>query len=72
MAQLFGEDQGRYLIACSFDAAEALCINAGQAGVPIATLGRFGGDSIGFGASSAPLADISSLYHTSFETKLFG
>ncbi|MGV6840184.1 MAG: phosphoribosylformylglycinamidine synthase subunit PurL [Planktomarina sp.] len=72
MAQLFGEDQGRYLIACSFDAAEALCINAGQAGVPIATLGRFGGDSIGFGASSAPLADISDLYHTSFEAKLFG
>jgi phosphoribosylformylglycinamidine synthase subunit PurL len=32
-APLFGEDQGRYLIACSFDKAEALMVAAGQAGV---------------------------------------
>jgi hypothetical protein len=32
---LFGEDQGRYLIApASFDKAEALMVAAGQAGVP--------------------------------------
>jgi hypothetical protein len=34
---LFGEDQGRYLIACNFDKAEALMVAAGQAGVPMVT-----------------------------------
>ncbi len=41
---LFGEDQARYLIACNFDQAEALMIAAGQAGVPLATVGKVGGD----------------------------
>jgi phosphoribosylformylglycinamidine (FGAM) synthase-like enzyme len=31
-ADAFGEDQGRYLIACNFDKAEALMVAAGQAG----------------------------------------
>jgi len=35
LAQLFGEDQGRYLVACNFDQAEALMIEAGRAGVTI-------------------------------------
>jgi phosphoribosylformylglycinamidine synthase subunit PurL len=33
---LFGEDQARYLVACSFDQAEALMAAAGAAGVPLA------------------------------------
>ncbi|MBT8475432.1 MAG: phosphoribosylformylglycinamidine synthase subunit PurL, partial [Alphaproteobacteria bacterium] len=41
VATLFGEDQGRYLIACSFDKAEALMVAAGQAGVPLVTVGQF-------------------------------
>ncbi len=40
-AFLFGEDQARYLIACNFDEAEALMVAAGQAGVPIQTVGKF-------------------------------
>ncbi|MEM7076948.1 MAG: phosphoribosylformylglycinamidine synthase subunit PurL, partial [Pseudomonadota bacterium] len=32
---LFGEDQGRYLVACNFDQAEALMTNAARADVPI-------------------------------------
>ena len=55
---LFGEDQGRYLIACSFDKAEALMIAAGQAGVPLATVGRFTGSDVSFGGTSAPLAEL--------------
>ena len=63
---LFGEDQARYLVACGFDAAEALMVAAARAGVPMQTVGRFGGDSVRMGASSAPLADLSALYRASF------
>ena len=45
---LFGEDQARYLVACNFDQAEALMVAAGQAGVPIHSVGKFGGDQVQF------------------------
>ncbi|WP_428542945.1 phosphoribosylformylglycinamidine synthase subunit PurL [Profundibacter sp.] len=64
---LFGEDQARYLIACNFDQAEALMIAASEAGVPIATVGRFGGDAVTFGEVSAPLSELSDIYRSSFE-----
>ncbi len=63
---LFGEDQARYLIACNFDQAEALMIAAGQAGVALATVGKVGGDTVTFGAASAPLAELAQVYRTSF------
>jgi phosphoribosylformylglycinamidine synthase len=63
---LFGEDQARYLIATSFDKAEALMIAAGQAGVTIATVGRFTGDAVKMGGSEAPLAELSQVFRTSF------
>ncbi|MBE0454193.1 MAG: phosphoribosylformylglycinamidine synthase subunit PurL [Roseovarius sp.] len=66
MATLFGEDQGRYLIACNFDQAEALMIAAGRAGVPLATVGRFNGDTVRFGRSEAPLSELSALYRGTF------
>ncbi|MEC7298474.1 MAG: phosphoribosylformylglycinamidine synthase subunit PurL [Pseudomonadota bacterium] len=65
-AQLFGEDQGRYLIACNFDQAEALMVAAGQAGVTLSTVGKFTGDAVSFGGTSAPLEELSGLYRTSF------
>ena len=64
--ELFGEDQGRYLIACNFDSAEALMIAAGQAGVALTTVGRFTGDTVKMGGSEAPLAELSALYRESF------
>ncbi|WP_417676295.1 phosphoribosylformylglycinamidine synthase subunit PurL [Pseudodonghicola sp.] len=67
---LFGEDQARYLIACNFDQAEALMTAAGQAGVTLSTVGRFIGDTVRFDGSEAPLADLSTLYRTSFEAAL--
>ena len=67
---LFGEDQARYLIACSFDAAEALMIAAGKAGVSIRTVGKFGGNTIRFGSSEAALDELSSLYRGAFEAAL--
>ncbi|MEM1301469.1 MAG: phosphoribosylformylglycinamidine synthase subunit PurL, partial [Pseudomonadota bacterium] len=63
---LFGEDQARYLVACSHDEAEELMIAAAQAGVPITSAGRFTGDTVKFGSSSASLAELSALYRSSF------
>lgn len=69
-AHLFGEDQARYLVACNFDQAEALLLLASQAGVPIASVGRFSGDTVKFGASEAPLADLAAIYRSSFAAAL--
>jgi phosphoribosylformylglycinamidine synthase len=63
---LFGEDQARYLVACNFDQAEGLMMAAGQAGVPIVSVGRFTGDSVKFGGSEAPLAELAETFRSSF------
>ena len=65
-ATLFGEDQARYLIACSFDKAEALMTAAGRANVTLTTIGKFSGDTVKFGGSEAPLAELSKIYHSAF------
>lgn len=65
-AELFGEDQARYLLACSYDNAEALMIAAAEKNVPLTIVGKFGGDQVTFGAASAPLADLTALYRGSF------
>ncbi|MBO9464927.1 phosphoribosylformylglycinamidine synthase subunit PurL [Tropicibacter sp. R15_0] len=65
-AELFGEDQARYLIACNFDQAEALMLAAGQAGVPLKSVGKFGGDTVKFGSSEAPLAELSLISREAF------
>ncbi len=63
---LFGEDQARYLVACSMDQAEALNIAANGAGVALTYVGRFGGDSIKLGGSEATLEGLSALYRSAF------
>ncbi|MGK7754809.1 MULTISPECIES: phosphoribosylformylglycinamidine synthase subunit PurL [unclassified Roseovarius] len=65
-ATLFGEDQARYLIACNFDQAEALMIAAGQAGVPIQSVGRFTGTDVQMGRSSAPMDELAAIYRGTF------
>ncbi|MEM1102247.1 MAG: AIR synthase-related protein, partial [Pseudomonadota bacterium] len=69
-ATLFGEDQARYLIATSFDKAEALMVAAGRAGVPIRSVGRFGGSDVTMGRSSAPLTELAAIYKTAFESAI--
>jgi phosphoribosylformylglycinamidine synthase len=69
-AQLFGEDQARYLVACSFDKAEALMAAAGRAGVPIAFVGKFTGDTVRMGGSEAPLEELSALYRGAFADRM--
>ncbi len=70
MGALFGETQGRYLIACGFDQAEALMIAAGKAGVPIQSVGRFMGQTVDLGGSKAPLEELSTLFRSSFDRHL--
>ncbi|SFG19936.1 phosphoribosylformylglycinamidine synthase subunit II [Palleronia marisminoris] len=69
-ASLFGEDQARYLVACSFDSAEHLMVAAGKAGVPIMLVGRFGGDTVQLGSKTAPLDELRALYRGAFEAAL--
>ncbi len=63
---LFGEDQARYLVACNFDQAEALMIAAGQAGVPLVSVGRFTGNAVKIGNSEAALDDLTATFRGSF------
>ncbi|MGB0958754.1 MAG: phosphoribosylformylglycinamidine synthase subunit PurL [Halocynthiibacter sp.] len=70
--ELFGEDQGRYLIACNFDQAEALMINAGRAGVHLETVGRFTGEDVVMGGAQAPLSELKDVFETSFDEKING
>ncbi|RMC37877.1 phosphoribosylformylglycinamidine synthase subunit PurL [Paracoccus alkanivorans] len=72
IAQLFGEDQARYLIACPLDAVEPLIAAAKSAGVPLAAVGRFGGDHVTLGDDRALLADLSELYRTAFARAIKG
>ncbi|MGH1465716.1 MAG: phosphoribosylformylglycinamidine synthase subunit PurL [Cognatishimia sp.] len=64
---LFGEDQARYLVACNFDQAEALMIKAMNANVPIQSVGKFTGDTVKIGSSTAALADLSEIFRSSFQ-----
>ena len=63
---LFGEDQGRYLIACSFDKAEALMAAAYDASVTVDMVGRFIGDKMRFGNVTAPLDELATIFRSSF------
>ncbi|WP_435141666.1 phosphoribosylformylglycinamidine synthase subunit PurL [Pseudopelagicola sp. nBUS_19] len=63
---LFGEDQARYLIACSFDQAESLMIAAVKASVPIATIGKFTGSTVRFGNVEASLEELRNTFRNAF------
>ena len=66
--ELFGEDQARYLVACNFDQAEALMSAAGQAGISIAFVGKFGGTDVTIGGSSVSLAELRDVSESVFPT----
>ncbi|MBP8930621.1 MAG: phosphoribosylformylglycinamidine synthase II, partial [Paracoccus sp.] len=70
IAQLFGEDQARYLVTCSQAQAKALLDAAKGAGVPVAALGHFGGQTVSLGGDSADLAALSGLYRGAFKAAL--
>ncbi|ULB09109.1 phosphoribosylformylglycinamidine synthase subunit PurL [Cereibacter azotoformans] len=65
-AQLFGEDQARYLVAVHPDQTKALQAAAEAAGVPLQQVGQFGGEEVTLGTVSAPLVDLSRLHRGAF------
>ncbi len=65
-AQLFGEDQARYLIAATPENADALLASAASAGLILVQIGIFGGDTLSFGDASAPLSDLGAIYRSTF------
>jgi phosphoribosylformylglycinamidine synthase len=62
IAFLFGEDQGRYIVAVSGADADHVMAAVTKAGVPAALLGRTGGDKIAIGGHES--VTISALRHT--------
>jgi phosphoribosylformylglycinamidine synthase subunit PurL len=67
---LFGEDQARYLLACTPSDADALVAAGAAAGVPVAAVGRFGGDAVRLGMATAPLAELTGLWRGTY-SRLF-
>jgi phosphoribosylformylglycinamidine synthase II len=72
IAQLFGEDQARYLVACDAAGADALLKAAEAAGVPAAQVGVFGGMAVQMGDDAGDLAELSDLYRTAFAQAIRG
>lgn len=72
IAQLFGEDQARYLVACTPEGGDVLLKAADQAGVPAAQVGVFGGMAVQMGDDAGDLAELSQLYHTAFAAAIRG
>ncbi|NDV00483.1 phosphoribosylformylglycinamidine synthase subunit PurL [Pseudoroseicyclus tamaricis] len=69
-AALFGEDQGRYLLAADEAGAAALQEAAAAAGVPLMAVGHFGGDDIVMGGERAAAAELFALYRSAFAAAL--
>jgi phosphoribosylformylglycinamidine synthase subunit PurL len=66
VAQLFGEDQARYLVALPATAAATVLAKAAALGLPAAIVGGFGGSAVNLGTETRPLADLSMLYRSAF------
>ncbi len=69
-AELFGEDQARYLVACAPEDADVLVAAGKAAGVPVAAVGRFGGNAVRLGSSEAPLSDLTAVWRGTY-SRLF-
>jgi len=69
-ATLYGEDQARYLVACSEEQAGVIVTEAAKSGVPTKAVGTFGGDIVRFGTARAPLTELAALYRGALEAVL--
>ncbi|MGI9389882.1 MAG: AIR synthase-related protein, partial [Boseongicola sp.] len=70
LPQLFGEDQARYLLACSTENLPVLRETARKHEVLIAEVGYFGGSTVKLGDEIAPMIDLSKLYRDAFADAL--
>jgi phosphoribosylformylglycinamidine synthase len=66
LAWFFGEDQGRYLVACAPEALAAVLAEAASAGVPARAVGRVTGDAVVLGGASVPLVALAEAHGTGF------
>ncbi len=64
---LFGEDQGRYLLAVAPTSLPALSAAAEAREVPIRTVGRFGGSNVSLGGANADFGELVEIYRSAFE-----
>ncbi|MEL6126183.1 MAG: phosphoribosylformylglycinamidine synthase subunit PurL, partial [Pseudomonadota bacterium] len=62
----FGEDQARYLLGVAPAELSALEEHAAETGVPLAPVGRVGGESVSLGGSGIPLDRLREAYSTGF------
>jgi phosphoribosylformylglycinamidine synthase len=63
-AWFFGEDQGRYLLACTDP--DAVIAAAAKAGVTARRVGEMGGDSVRLGGSEVTMADLRTAHEGEF------
>ena len=63
---LFGEDQARYLIACTETQAAALKAAAKTANLSLTKIGNASGRNIRYGSASAPLTSLQQIYRSAF------
>ena len=63
-AWFFGEDQGRYLLACTD--ADAVIAVAGNAGVSARRVGETGGGAVRLGGSEVALAELRAAHEGGF------
>ena len=66
LAWFFGEDQGRYLVACKPEDAARITETAMATQLAVRKVGETGGDVIRLGHSSVPLADLREAHATGF------
>ena len=66
-AELFGEDQARYIVALAPSEVAGFLQTARLADVPASEIGTLGGDDFRAGGAAAPMSDLSELFRTSFE-----
>jgi phosphoribosylformylglycinamidine (FGAM) synthase-like enzyme len=72
IGQLFGEDQARYVLACSDSQAQTLAAAAIFDKVPLMIVGRFGGDEVRLGNDVASLSELTAIYNQSFAKAVNG
>ena len=70
VAQLFGEDQARYLVAVAPENMADLAAAALAAGVTATEVGHFGGADMKFGAAARSMPELSAIYRGSFAKAL--
>jgi phosphoribosylformylglycinamidine synthase len=70
LASLFGEDQGRYLLAVDPEDVDGLRAAAAEDAVPCTVVGRVGGTELRLGGAAVPIADLVELWKGAFAKAL--